>query len=103
MTAGRHVRRWLAGDGHRGGGTDLVQRNRAGRRDLLHQVLVPLAFHLDMGGRAKFDGLDQVVVDVGVDAGFAESIERRAGRTAADEPGLEILLRRVVDLPASQT
>src|SRR5438045_7562909 len=59
--------RYLAGDGHRVGSTDLVRRNRAGRRDLLHEVLVPLALHLDVGAGAEFDRLDQVVVDVGVD------------------------------------
>src|SRR6185437_4256118 len=85
----------------RGNGIDraeLVRRNRTGRRDLLHQVLVPLAFHLDVRGGAELDRLDQIVVDVGVDAGLTERVERRARRAAADEPGLEILLRRIVEL-----
>ena len=64
------------------GGADLVKRDRAGRGDLLHEVLVPLAFHLDVGAGAEFDRLDQVVVDVGVDAGLAESVESGAGRAA---------------------
>jgi hypothetical protein len=45
---------------------------------------------------AEFDRLDQIVVDVGVDAGLAERVERRARRATTDQPGLEILLRRVV-------
>src|SRR6185436_14696666 len=97
-TAGRHFRLHLAGDGHRVGGADLVKRDRAGRSDLLHEVLVPLALHLDVGAGAELDRLDQVVVDVGVDAGFAESVERGAGRAAANEPGLKVLLRRIVEL-----
>ena len=79
-------------------GADLVRRDRAGRGDLLHEIIVPLAFHLDVGAGAEFDRLDQIVVDVGVDTGLAERIESRAGRAAANEPGFEILLRRVVEL-----
>src|SRR5258708_32320963 len=80
------------------GSTELVRRDRARRRYLFHQVLVPLALDLDMGGGAEFDRLDQIVVHIRINAGFAERVERGARRAAADEPGLEILLRRVVVL-----
>ena len=72
--------------------------NRAGRADLLHQVVVPVAFDLEMRGSAKLDGLDQVMSDVGVDARLAERVERSTGRAAADEPGLKILFRPVGEL-----
>jgi hypothetical protein len=77
-TAGR-FRHHLAGDGHRVGGAELGRRDWAGRSDLLHQVVVPLAFDLEVGGGAELDGLDQVVIDVSIDAGLAERVEGGAG------------------------
>src|SRR5688572_12176363 len=60
-------------------------RPRAGRRrgssdrarslNLRHQVVVPLAFDLEVGSGAQFDGLDEVVVDVGVDPRLQEGVE----------------------------
>src|SRR5579863_9742772 len=53
---------------------------RIGRRDfrrrlhLGHQVVVPLAFDLEVGGGAELDGLDQVMGHVGVDAGLQERV-----------------------------
>lgn len=52
----------------------------------LHQAVVPLTRHLEMGGRAQFEGFDKVVVDIGVDAGLLEGVECRARRAAGDEP-----------------
>src|SRR4249920_352511 len=76
----------------------LAGQDRSGRLHLLHEVVVPFAFDLEVGGGAKFDGLDQIVIDVGVDAGLPERVKCSTRRTAADEPGLEILLRRVDEL-----
>src|SRR5688572_27595457 len=66
----------LPGLHHRIGGADLLGWDRAGRPYLLHQIVVPFAFHLDMGGGTEFDRLDQIVIDIGVDAGLAEGVER---------------------------
>src|SRR5690606_22758833 len=70
----------------------------AGGGNLLHQVVVPLAFDLHVTGSAQFKGLDEVVVDVGVDAGLLEGVERRTGRTARDEPGFQIAFGPVDEL-----
>ena len=79
-------------------------RDIRGRLHLGHQVVVPLAFDLEVGGGAELDGLDQVVGDVGVDAGLQERVERGTGGAAADEPGLETgLAERLQNLPVSQT
>src|SRR5690349_21056265 len=72
---GRH----LARDDRRCDSADLLSRDRAGRSDLLHEILVPLAFHLNVSAGAEFDRLDQIVIDIGVDAGFAERVEGGAG------------------------
>src|SRR5450759_4307049 len=75
-----------------------------GRRDfrrrfyLGHQVVVPLAFDLEVRGGAEYGGLDQVVRDIGVDAGLLERVERGSCRTATDEPGLQAGFRRVGEL-----
>src|SRR6476660_9554559 len=47
------------------------------RFHLGHQVIVPLSVDLEVGGTAELDGLDQIVRDIGVDAGLEESVERR--------------------------
>src|SRR5215831_14551131 len=65
------------------------------RLHLGHQIVVPLAFHLEVGGGAEFDGFDQVMRDIGVDAGLQELVGRSSRRAAADEPGLQPRLRRI--------
>src|SRR5262245_52618512 len=79
-------------------GAGLAGRDRSGRLHLLHQVVAPFAFDLEVGAGAEFYGLDQVMIDIGVDARLPERVERSPRRTAADEPGLEILLRRIDEL-----
>src|SRR2546430_11696385 len=69
---------------------------------LFRSVVVPGALDLEVRGRAELDGLDEVVRHVGVDAGLAERVERRAHRAAADEPGLQPGLRRVGELARSE-
>src|SRR6516225_10501887 len=70
-----------------------------GRRlHLGHQVVVPLALDLEVGGGAEIGGLDQIMRDIGVDAGLQELVHRSSRRTAADEPGLEPGLRRIGEL-----
>lgn len=46
---------------------------------LFHQIIVPLARHLKMGGGAQHHGLDQIVIEVNVGAGLQEFIQGRAG------------------------
>ena len=58
-------------------------RDRTRGRNLLHEIAVPLAFDLEVRGRSQLYRLDQVVVDVGVDAGLAECVQRRARGAAA--------------------
>src|SRR3954470_15537567 len=65
---------------------------------LRHQIVVPLAFDLEVRGGAEVGGLDQIVRNIGVDAGLHELVQRSARRAAADEPGLEPRLRRVGEL-----
>src|SRR5690606_6149953 len=88
-------REWPNGDGERRNrwllarerevGIGLDCANRGGRG---HQVVVPLvAVDLDVCRRAEQDRLDEVVVEVHVQAGLVEGVERCARRTAADEPG----------------
>ena len=79
------------------------RRNFRRRLDLRHQVVVPLALDLEVCGGAEFDRLDQVVVDIGVDAGLQERVERRP----ADPPRMNQVSRPVsgglANLPVSQT
>src|SRR6266480_4921889 len=72
--------------------------DRLRRLDLFHQVVVPGALDFEMRRGAELDRLDQIVRHVGVDAGLLEGVERGARRPAADEPGLEIGLRRIGEL-----
>ena len=65
---------------------------------MLHQIIVPGAGYFDVRGSAQIDGLDQIVIDVGIDAGLAEGINRRYGRATANEPGFLITQRRAVEL-----
>src|SRR5215813_2725933 len=79
----------------------LAGRNLRRRPHLGHQVVVPLAaVHLEVRGGAELDGLDQVMRDVGVDAGLQELVNRSSRRAAADEPGLQPRLRCVGELAA---
>ncbi|CDX56300.1 Copper-containing nitrite reductase (modular protein) [Mesorhizobium plurifarium] len=75
-----------------------LRGNRLGSFDLHHQVVVPGSIDGEVRGGAELDSLDQVVIDVGIDAGLPEGVERRARRTAADEPGLHVLGRGVREL-----
>ena len=77
----------------------LVGSDRARRLDLLQQVVVPLPFHLDVRGGALQNGVDQVVIQVDVQPGLQERVERRAGGTAGDEPRLQARLRRIAERP----
>ena len=52
--------------------------NFGGSLHLGHQVVVPLALDLEVRGGAKLGRLDQVVRDVGVDAGLQELVHRRS-------------------------
>src|SRR5262245_18223466 len=82
----------------RGGGLSAGQGlnpDRFGCLHLSHQVAAPIALHPEMGGGAKFEGFDHVVIDVGVDPGLKELVERRPGGATADEPGLEVGLRAI--------
>src|SRR6478609_420393 len=77
----------------------LRSRDFRRRLHLGHQVVVPLAFDLEVGGGAELDGLDQVVRDVGVDTRLLEGVECRARGPAPDEPGLKTGFRAVGELP----
>lgn len=44
-----------------------------------------MAFDLEVGGGTELDGLDQVMIDVSVDAGLPERVERSPRRTVANE------------------
>src|SRR5579883_406018 len=73
-------------------------RNFGRRLHLGHQVVVPLALDLEVGGGTEIGGLDQVMRDIGVDARLQELVPRSPCRAATDEPGLEPGLRRVTEL-----
>jgi hypothetical protein len=75
-----------------------VRADRLRRLHLFHQVVVPLALDPEVRGGAKLDSLDEIMRDVGVDAGLTERIERRAGRSTADEPGLQAGFGRIGEL-----
>src|SRR4051812_14802068 len=47
---------------------------------LRHQIVVPLAFDLEVRGGAEVSGLDQIVRDIGVDAGLHEPVQRSSRR-----------------------
>src|SRR6185503_10105422 len=70
-----------------------------GRRlHLGHQIVVPLALDLEVRGGTEVCGLDQIVRDIGVDAGLHELIQRGSRRAATDEPGLESDLGCIAEL-----
>lgn len=67
--------------------------------DLRHQIIVPLALDREMGRRAQFDGFDQVVVDVCVEADTAlfdktgtltAGVPRLANRRTAEPSALAV-------------
>src|SRR5690606_15123960 len=76
----------------------LACRDRVRSLDLSHQVMIPLAFHHEVTCGAQLEGLDQVVVHVGVHARLLEGVERRTGRTARDEPRFHVAQGRVMEL-----
>ena len=49
------------------------------RHHLFHQIVVPVAADDHMRGGPQIDRLDQVVIDVGIDARLQEGIKRRPG------------------------
>src|SRR5215831_14685505 len=73
-------------------------RDVRGRFHLGHQIVVPLAFNLEVRGGAELGRLDQIVRDIGVDAGLQELVHRSPCRAASDEPGLEPGLGNVAEL-----
>src|SRR5690606_9617842 len=66
--------------------------------DLSHQVVVPLTFHHYMASGPQFEGFDQVVVHVGIDARLFEGVDRSSGCASRNEPGLDIAHGRVREL-----
>ena len=75
----------------------------SGRLHLSHQVVVPYALDLEVGGGAKLEGFDHIMVDVGGHARLAELVEGRAGRAAPDEPSLKASQRGVRETSGLQT
>ena len=63
--------------------------------DLHHQVVVPLACHLDVGRGAEQEGFDQVVVEIGLEARLPTSVGHGRCAASRNEPGLSVLERRV--------
>ncbi len=59
-----------------------------GARIEVIRSFIPIAGDCENGRRAELERLDQVVVDVGVDAGLLEGVEGRACRAAGYEPSL---------------
>src|SRR6476659_6930701 len=59
-----------------------IGRDGSRSADLLHQVVVPLAFHLEVRGCSELHGFNQIMRHIGVDAGLLECVERSAGRPA---------------------
>ena len=80
-----HAVRSLSGFHHRFRRAGLARQHWSGRLYLLQEVVVPLAFDLEVGGGTELDGLDQVMIDVSVDAGLPERVERSPRRTVANE------------------
>jgi hypothetical protein len=58
---------------------------------------LPLTVNLEMRQCAKFHRFDQHVIEVDVNAGLTESVESRSRASTTNEPGLEVLFRRVVE------
>src|SRR3954469_17604014 len=81
-----------------GASSSSVGRDFRRRLHLSHQVVVPLAFDHEVSGGAELDGLDQVMRDVGVDAGLQERVERGASGSAADEPGFKTCFGTIREL-----
>src|SRR5690554_1598081 len=75
----------LAGDGARS-------------NHLSHQVVVPIAFYYHVTRCAQFEGLDQVVVHVGIYTRLGERVDGRSGGAAWDEPGFDVTHRCVREL-----
>src|SRR5450631_3761429 len=67
------------------------------RAHLLHQIVVPLAFNLEMRQRAKFHRLNEHVIEININTRLTKSIESRSGASTPNEPGLEALFRRIVE------
>ena len=72
----------------------------SGAVDLGHQVVAPGTLDPEMGGGSKLEGLDHVVIYVGVHTGLEKGVERRTRGTPANEPSLEIGLGRIGELAA---
>ena len=45
-----------------------IRGNRPGRAHLFHQIVVPLAFNLEMRHRAELHRFDKIVTEIGVNA-----------------------------------
>jgi hypothetical protein len=70
---------------------------RLWRTHLFHQIVVPLAFDLEMRQCAKFHRFDQHVIEVDVNARLTEGVESCSRASTTDEPGLKALFRRVME------
>src|SRR3954469_14127859 len=81
-----------------GASSSSVSRDFRGGRHLGHQVVVPFAFDLEVSGGAELDRLDQVMGDVGVDAGLEERVERGPSGSAADKPGFQTCFGTIREL-----
>src|ERR1019366_9426788 len=76
---------------------NFIRDNRLWRTHLFHQIVVPLAFDLEMCQRAEFHRFDQHVIEVDVNARLTKSIESGSGASTPYEPRLEVLFRRVME------
>jgi hypothetical protein len=72
-------------------------RNRPWRAHLFHQIVVPLAFNLEMSQRAKFHRFDQHMIEVDVNTGLTKRVESCSRASTTNEPGLEVFFWRVVE------
>lgn len=65
---------------------------------LRHRSSYPFAFDDHMRRGAEHDRLDQVAVDVGIEAGLLKRVGHGTGRAAADQPGFEARRRPANEL-----
>lgn len=77
-------------------------RRSAWALDLGREVIIPFTPNGEVGGGVEFNDLDEVVVDVGVDARLQKRVERCPRAVARDVPCLQIHRRRIGELPVAQ-
>src|SRR3984893_4101617 len=71
--------------------------NRLWRTHLFHQIIVPLAFNLEMRHRAELHRFDEIVTEIGVNARLTKSIESGSRASTPNEPRLEVFFWWVVE------